>query len=131
MAVVQVERTRSDTAGIAGAILLVVILALTIVRQPDNIEPRAFAVALTIVQLLAIASYWLFYHDLAERLTKSAGTAVCVGWAIVPLVVMGLAFAVGQSPLSSPVLSAAGIVWIAAALSYNQVLKASSIQRTT
>ncbi len=50
------------------------------------------------------------------------GLIVCIGWAVVPLVLMSCAYALG-SPLYTPaVLSASGIVWIACALSYTQVL---------
>ena len=52
------------------------------------------------------------------------GLIVCIGWAVVPLVLMSCAYALGPPLYTPAVLSASGIVWIACALSYTQVLNA-------
>lgn len=93
-------------------------------RKTGDIQPPAFAVTLGVVEVLSVTAYWLFYLYLAQRLTKKTGTIVCIGWAVVPLVLMSCAYALGPPLYTPAVLSASEIVWIACALSYTQVLKA-------
>ncbi|MCF1765851.1 hypothetical protein [Corynebacterium argentoratense] len=118
-------QTKGCTFDKAAAVLIVALLAFITLRKTGGIQPRAFAVTLGVVEVLSVAAYWLFYLYLAERLSKKTGTMLCIGWAIVPLVLFFCSYALGLAPSTPAVLSAAGMVWIACALSYTQVLKLS------
>lgn len=108
----------------AAAVLIVGPIAFIALPKTDDIQPPAFALTLGVVEVLSVTAYWLFYLYLAQRLTKKTDTIVCIGWAVVPLVLMSCAYALGPLLYTPAVLSVSGIVWIACALSYTQVLKA-------
>ena len=97
----------------AAAVLIVGPIAFIALPKTDDIQPPAFALTLGVVEVLSVTAYWLFYLYLAQRLTKKTGTIVCIGWAVVPLVLMSCVYGLGPLLYTPAVLSASGIVWIA------------------